>query len=292
MTWLLVGLTACKAPPDAPSGLDDSVKFLFRDFYGDDATIGAGLTGLLDWFEADGGELLDARADLGSVGAFSLTPLSTDVVAAVEVEGDPDPATASGVVSVSEMACAWEEAEALLVRPDQDRVFEGDFDRYDRRYLTNRAAFEAATDAGEFDAQRDALDPSDLTDVEPGSLLLTENAAASTELGVTVPFDLVLHFRHGRYEIQGEDAEAFLILGYFPHEAVSDGGDTRMVQNYSIEVNVARGKKTLRVFANWTELDSSILASDSPLVLTSAVNKSQDSAARVSNLCAGEESIE
>ncbi len=292
MPFWILAMTACKAPPDAPSGLDESVKFLYRDFYADDATVGAGLTGLLDWFDEDGGELLDARADLDSVGAFSLTPLSADVVASVDVEGRPDPATASGVVSVSEMACRWDEAEALLVRPDQDRVFAGDFDSYERTYATDREAFEAATDAGVFEAQKDALDLADLSSVDPGSLLLTENQASSTELGVTVPFDLVLHFRHGRYEIQGEEAEAFLILGYFPREAVSDGGETRMVQNYSIEVNVARGKKTLRVFGNWTELDSSILASDSPLVLTSAVNKSQDSAERVSKICAGDETIE
>lgn len=283
----LVSLFACRRPPEAPAGLDDSARYLYRNFYADDETISAGLTGLMDWYDQDGDELLGEKADLESVGAFSLTELDEADIAQIPMEGSPDPAQAYGVVALAEMACRWDEAEALLVRSDQDVVFDGSFDTYGRTYETARASFEAATASGDFEAVKDAIDPTAFAEVDPATVLLTRNAVQTTEFGVTIPFELFLHFRHGVYTIQGEEAEAFLILGYVPRKATSEGGDNSLVQNYSIEVNAARGGKTLRVFANWNELESSLVSSDSALVLSSAVNKAQDSAQRLSEICAG-----
>jgi len=283
-------LAGCTAPPDAPEGLDDSVKHLYRGVYGSAEEVGAGLTGLMNWFDKDGGELLDATADLDSVGAFSLSALGPQDVAHVALEDDPDPGLASGVVSLAEMRCSWDEAERWLVRRDQDVVFEGDFDSYSRTYDTSRATFEDASDNETFAPIEETLTDATLTD-SPSTILLTTNDAASTEIGVTIPFELALHFRHGIWEVQGEEVAGMMILGYFPRRAESDGGANAIEQNYSIDINLARGKgKTLRVFGNWTEL-TSLFDSDSAVVLTTAVNKAQASAERLSQICAGDVTV-
>jgi hypothetical protein len=283
---LLLSLMACRHLAEAPSGLEDSLHFLYREFYADDETLGAGLTGLLDWVEQDGDELLGERADLENVGAFQLGSLARSDLARTPVQGDPDPALAGGVVSVASMACDWKRAEALLVRGDQDVVFEGTWDTYARDYQTARSEFEDARDAEIEPVKEEILDEELLA--KPTALLVTQNAVQTTELTVTLDFDLVLHFRHGRWEVQGEEREALLILGFVPEPSFTDGGKTGIAQSYSIDVNVAQGGETLRVFGAWSELVSTFLQSDSPLILSSAVNKAQDTAERLSDICAGE----
>ncbi len=50
--WLILGiaLTGCKAPPEAPEGLDESTRYMVRNFYTGDATFEAGIHGFVDWF--------------------------------------------------------------------------------------------------------------------------------------------------------------------------------------------------------------------------------------------------
>ena len=60
----------------------------FREFDADDATFSAGLTGFMRWFEADGDELLDQRADLDNAGAFSLEPLVMDDIEELPLPDD------------------------------------------------------------------------------------------------------------------------------------------------------------------------------------------------------------
>src|SRR5687768_3545923 len=104
----LLALGGCRHLTEAPSGLEDSLRFLYREFYADDDTVAAGLTGLLDWIDRDGAEMLGGRADLENVGAFELGPLDRSDLARTPVEEDPDPTGAPGVVSIASMACRWE----------------------------------------------------------------------------------------------------------------------------------------------------------------------------------------
>jgi hypothetical protein len=290
--FIFLTLTGCKAPPPAPEGLDDSVQFILQEFYADDLTVGAGLTGLVDWIESEGEELLGKDADLESAGAFSLANLAASDVSHLDMTWDGvEPADARGVVALAEMNCNWTVAEDLLIRPDQDVVFEGDFDSYDRSFIGDKATYLAASSDEKFDSVKDLYDPTsaefDANDYAD-TLLITENEVQSTELGVTIPFDLHLHFRHGIFEIQGEEAPASMIIGFVPEPASAEGGKNSMIQNYSVEVNLDRGDKTLRVFANWTQIESPFVDTESPLVAVSAVNKAQKSAQRLSEICAGE----
>ena len=64
-----------------------------------------------------------------------------------------------------------------------------------------------------------------------------------------------------------------------------------MQQSYSIEVDIDRDGRTLRMLATWVEIRSIWVDSDSAAVASSAVNKSQDSAERLSGICAGDITI-
>jgi hypothetical protein len=281
----------CKRPPPAPEGLDESARYVLREFYADDLTVGAGLTGFMDWFDADGVELLDQNASLDNVGAFSLGDLSWEDVGHLPLDEDGrDPANASGVVSVAEIRCDWTETEALYARSDQDAVFEGDYDFYERTYESSRAEFEDATASLDFPDVSEPIDAfqGSLGEVER-ALLLTRNDVTQSTAGITISTDLMLHLRHGVYEVQGEDTAVSMVFGFTPAAATGESGSSTLYQSYSVVINVDRGNgKTLRMFALWTELDTLLVGSDSALVLSAAVNKSQDAAERLSAVCEGE----
>lgn len=289
MWWIV--LAGCRTPPPAPEGLTDSLRYLLRNFHEDDDTVAAGLSGLLHWFETDGDALLDAKADVDNVGAFTLEDLQRSDVARFDVEGSPNPADAPGVVSVGEMGCPLARTQELLVRGDQDVVFGSPWQAYDRTFVTPRGAFEAAA----LDALAPIRDPIPEEDLEshPDALLWTTNVVDSAKLGFTMRFDLDLRFRHGTYALEdGEPVEALLAAGFFPHAAEADSGGHAIRQSWSIEADVARpGGRTLRVFGVWSELDSALLAADSPMVLATGVNESQATAERMTQICAGDRTI-
>jgi hypothetical protein len=283
---LLFGLVACKRPPEAPAGLTESLTFLLREFQADDDTVGAGLTGVMNWFDEDGAELLDAEADLDSVGAFQLDALTPGDVERLPVDGEPDVALAPGVVSVAEMPCRLARAQELLLRADQDVVFEGTWRSYDRTFVTPRAPWEDAP-LDEVGGVREDIVEDDLG-AHPDALLATTNAVVAKDFGMEIGFDLDLRLRHGRFAVQGEPTEALLILSFLPRPS-TEVRDSAIVQSWSIEMDLARaGGRTLRVFGAWSQLESPFLAADSAMVLTTGVNEAQQTAERMSSICAGE----
>lgn len=279
----------CKRPPVAPEGLDASARALVRTFYEDDATVGATLTGLTNWVDGDGAELLGEGATLDNVGSFQLADLAEEDVAALELEGARDLTAAAGVVALGEMGCRWQDVEALYVRGDQDVVFEGDFDAYVRSFESSRDAYEKATASSTFSEVDAPLEPmgADQEDV----LLRTRNDVTQTLIGITIRADLVLHLRHGIFEIQGEERAASLVLGYVPKESPGDDGTNSLVQSYTAVALIEQGDRTLRLFAIWNQLDSPWVQPDSATVLSASVNKAQDAAERLTEICSGETSI-
>jgi len=268
---------------------------MIREFYKDDATIGAGLTGLLDWYDTEGFELLNQGATADDEGeAFQLEDITpADIVSMPPFDDGRDLSLANGIVSISEMNCSWEESEGYLVRSDQDVVFD-DFDNYSRTFETSRSSFETATSSLTFPTIDQELvgvssGETALTSEQTGGLLLTSNQVTSSELGVSLDYPLVLHFRHGIYTVQEQPVPVMVILSWLP-EAVdsTSGSDTTFHQSYSIEVNYGIDDKTLRIFAVWTYVESSALGQDSALWSIGAVNKSRDAAVRLSEICAGD----
>jgi len=290
--------TACQPPPPAPEGLQDSLTYLFRSFFAEDKVVGAGLTGFLDWFDAEGDELLGQKADMENVGEFTLGTLSEAEVGILPIEGEVVLEYAPGTVALSELACPWVEVERYLVRSDQDVVF-GEFDSYERSFLTSREDFEGAADGQDFAALDEPLaepyaepwgsaaEDAALTT----SLLYTDNQASSSEVGVTMDFELLLVLRHGLFDVQGEETLAFLILTWMPQRAVSEGGDNSIEQSYSLELDIARpAANTLRLMASWIQVEGTF-DHDSDMVKVVGVNKNLDASERLMDICTGEEDL-
>ncbi len=294
---LSLGLVwGCTPPPPAPEGLNNAVRFMLREFYEDDATIGAGLTGLKNWYDSEGYSLLGEGANANDgPDAFQLEDIDTDDIDMLHIPDDGrDLDAVSGVVSLSDMACNWQEAEALLVRPDQDVVFAGDFDSYDRSYISSRSDYEAATESEVFpsvvaplpDLFESGADLGGLT----GAILVTESDVQSTEFTFTLNYQLKLHFRHGNYTVQEEQVPVFIILAVLPEPAAD--GPRHFSQSYSVEVNYGLGDRTLRIFGVWSQVYSDDIPLDEDLLDITAVNKSQNAAARLSGICDGSIPIE
>jgi len=285
MRWLpvILMLVACKRPPETPSGLDQSLRHLFSAFYGADEDVAAGLSGLLDWYESEGGELLGKSANLDNIGSFELDPLRDQDVEAFSPRPKGDPAIASGVIAVAELPCRWKKADELLTRPDQAEVFT-DFDYYDRSYVSNRKAYDSARKDDVFEVVKDAFSADEFP---PEALMVTENETSGTEMGVTIPFDLHMHARHGLYDVLGEEARAGLYVTWMPKRAEAEGGANSMEQSYTFEVDLEHNGDTLWVYASWAEVQTSVFESDSAILMATSANKAQGTAKRMADICEG-----
>jgi hypothetical protein len=306
---LLVLAIACKPPPDAPQGLDDSTAFMMREFYKDDASFQAGVQGFMQWYEDEGYLLVGESATTSNTDSFSVGELSVDDVAhlplseeilldsSTDTWGPRDLSNSKGVVSLAMMDCTWEESEQYLLRPDQDSVFIDDWESYDRTYTTSHDAYEAATISGEFEEVTEETDvfaaDFDGTLVDSTQLLTTNQvdptAVLFVDLGV---YEMNLDFRHGQYEVGDDTIGLFAITSYQKDAVWDEAGENGLIQTYSVEINAQQGDQTLRMLAVWAEPVGAGLSPDDPLVLNFAVNKSLDSSNRLSAVCAGEESVD
>lgn len=293
MLPLTLLLFACQRPPPAPEGLDESARYMLREFYGDDDTVAAGLTGYLAWFEAEGEALVGVTATSDTIEGWTLADITADDIAHLPMpDDDRDLAAANGVVGLGLTDCPLETQVALLVRSDQDVVFEGSFDAYEREYLSDRDTFEAANASGELPTTdepvpvgEDGADATGLEDV----LLRTDNRPTATAIGVTIAYHLPMDWRQGVYDVHGEPVRAAIAVSWVPEVAVGDNGRTTLVQQYGVDVNVARDDgRTLRLFASWLEVQDGPVDNDSPLIPTAQVNQMGDAAKRLSDICNGD----
>lgn len=305
LSAVALGATAlaagCKPPPPpAPEGLDESARYMIREFYRDDAYFGAGIQGFMGWFEDEGYTLVGETANAENTDSFTVNDLvQSDIehLALAELEGGRDVTTAAGVVSLAEMDCSWKESEALLTRADQDTVFDGTWEGYSREYQTSRPAFEGAFEPEDFsdvavDLER-FTEGFDMTPYET-SILLTRNFPdPASLLGVNIPeYEMFLDLRHGYYDIDGVPTPVLAIMTFTVDETYGPNGDNGLRQSYSIEINVARPEdKTLRMLAVWAEPVSSIADPDDPFVLNYAVNTSLAASDRMTEVCTGAATI-
>ncbi|GEM_PF-859569 len=296
----VVLFTGCEPLPVAPEGLDEASSFVFREFFSDDATFEVGIQGFMDWFVNGGGQELTGLAPGGEeeepVDSFVVADLDPEDVVNYPYNGERTLGDALGVVSVAEMDCTWRTAETFLVRPDQDVVFAEAWEGYDRTYTSSRERFEGGHDAG-YAALQDTVDPFDEGfDAEPyeSTLLFTQNQANPVSaFGVDLDaYPLFLDFRHGSYEVDGEELGAFVIATHI-RDPVVNGAGNGIAQTYSIEINVERpDNKTVRMLTVWAQtLTEGITISDE-LARQAAVRKALESSNALSEACAAVDQVE
>ncbi len=311
LTLALTGtLLGCKPPPPAPEGLDASTSYMVEHFYDSDPLFQAGVQGFMGWYADEGYLLVGQGADGSNTDSYTVGELSDANVANLPLEptlllngeeditGPRDMSRAKGVVSLAEMDCDWIETESYLIRPDQDAVFNGDWEAYDREYLTDKDTFQGASSEGVFDPIEEALDPfADDFDASlyERSILFTKNQADPDKVLTAdmEPYELRLDLRHGIYEVEDEEIGAMAILTFNRDAVWDEEGKNGLIQAFSIELNVQQDNdKTLRMLAVWAEPYGAGLEPDDPLVLNYAVNKSLGASERLSKICSGEEEIE
>lgn len=302
---LALSALACKPPPPAPEGLDESARYMVREFFSDDPTFQAGIQGFMAWYEAEGKDLTGIAVDVENSGAFTVGDLVADDVAdlpldteiAVQMDGDTpvmgtrDVATAAGTVSIAEMECSVKEAEALLARADQDNVFPLDWEGYTRTFNNDPDTYTAGWDAG-FEKINEVITPYDGAfsfDTFPNTLLFTDNiidpTAVLTANIEAYPMDLV--FRHGVFDVDGREAEAVMVLTFTRAAAWGSSGANGLIQSFSSEINIAtEDGRTIRMLTVWAEPRG--IDPDSPIATSFAVNKARDSSDCMSKLCSGE----
>jgi len=287
-------LSACQPPPPAPEGLNESSRFMIREFYADDATFQAGLQGYLAWFKDEGAELIELDNTVDNVGEFQLESLQPEDVEGLPLNHGHDVDVAAGVVSLAVMNCPIRESEALLMRADQDTLFE-DWEGYERAYVTSRDAYSNGWDSG-FDAIATGQDPfADGFDGAPfaSTLMQTDNIVDPSPVplvGDFEPYPMHLDFRHGTFDIDGEATEIFTILTFITDSATNPAGTNSLNQSYSVEVNATWDNgTTLRTLAVWIEgrADGLDVDPDDPLILNSALNKSKKASQRMTDICEG-----
>jgi len=311
LPFVVIAASACTPPPPAPEGLDGASSYLVEEFWADDPTFQAGIQGFMNWFDDEGKDLVGEQATIENSDTFSVSALSEanvqhlplDAEIVNDIEGDEEIrgprviGNAAGVVSLAQMDCGIEETLQYLIRPDQDEVFAGDWEGYERTYVPDadaRAVHEQAMADRTFTPIRERIDPF-AADFDPSeyldTLLFTDNIADPTQVLVAnLPgYDLNLDFRQGVYELSdGTEAAAFAIITYNPAAVWGPAGNNALVQSYSIELNIERDGGTLRMLAVWAEPKGSGIEPDSALARNYAVNKSLKSSNRVSAICAGE----
>jgi hypothetical protein len=255
-------------------------------FYGDDATIGAGLTGLMNWYD-DEGSALDGETpeiDTGEAQDYQLSPLAPEDLAPTQSSTSERPLDGmSGVMAVGTVGCTFAQAEGLGGRGDQDVVFEGEWAHYARTWETDRASYEAST-VGEIPPITEPIDPNvvDFSDTS-ASLMLTSNDVGTSEFGVALDYTLNLHFRHGTFQVQGESRKATLVLTWQPESTTGAGGNNSLHQTLGIDALVEVEGGVRRFAATWNDIESAATGSD--LLVRLQVNRINRFAERMTALC-------
>ncbi|MCO4771548.1 MAG: hypothetical protein KDA24_16060 [Deltaproteobacteria bacterium] len=282
-------LPACQAPaPDAPEGAEEGTRFLMSSFYADDATIGAGLTGLMNWYDDEGSAIEGDTPGIeeGEAQDWTLAPLTADDLAPTQVSTTDRPLDSMpGFIGVGTVLCTFEEAEALGGRADQDVVYDGEWAHYARTFESARADYDAAT-AGTIPGLPDGVDPlvDDLS-ATAHSLMTTSNALGTLEVGVALDYTLNLHFRHGVFDIQGEERRATLILTWQPDPTTGEGGNNSLHQTFAIDALVEVDGGVRRFAATWNDVESAVSAPTVVARLT--INRINDFAERMTEICTG-----
>lgn len=231
---LLAGvlLAGCNVEP-APEDLDTLMTYFFDNFQeGDDAQLAEAVR---NFEAAAGGAALEdiQQGEMSRLGPY-----------AAELAGfDEDPANAAGVYIISPLDCTLDQLGPILTHLNQDLLYAGVYDEYERRYVGDPAAW--------LTGGADRLD--------------WEVTYTTTALRVTYVAQLKEELR--RVPDQGEDDSPY---GAFvmsqrrmsPQAEIVDG-DARFDQDYKAELyyEVSPGK-VVHLHAMWREIELAGLSTE------------------------------
>jgi hypothetical protein len=133
LPWLLVTSSACRKIEPVPEELDALVHYLWAEMAsGEDEQILAAVDNLATAVDAD---TLDEAILEGEV-----SDLTADEIAFID-RSDADPADATGLLLADRVACSQRGFERIIAHPDQDELYVGVYDSYERYEMTSKKDF-------------------------------------------------------------------------------------------------------------------------------------------------------
>jgi hypothetical protein len=231
MLWML----ACKGVDPAPAELDDLFHWFWEGYDTADEETFAG--GLVNLNAAIGGDTFTEPTD------GELTRLSAEEAALVGVTEDPQEAV--GLYLLNAFECEWDTLREVLSHPDQDTLYEGTYERYDRTFdeATPREEWLSRsiprTDYG-YEYDSDVLG-TQMTVVARGAFRTI--AAVDEEVSP-----------YGEFLVQ---------RSYMPEPATfEEGSDKSQDQDYQLEIYWENAGKILHAYGLWREADYGFASSE------------------------------
>ncbi len=256
---MLLG-AGCRNVEPAPEDLDGLAHWYLDTFW--EAEASAVIEATQQYDAAAGGRV--AASD-GAWERGSLTDLTPDEILPLDFDGDaPDPALAAGFYLLDAFDCTLPALDDVLIALNQDELYEGWYEAYDRTYTTDEAVYLS----GETDLVRWHID--------------IENKLLNT------PFDERLHGAL-RYH-QAESGEAAIVqLTWMPTPAVFEQGDKVFAQDYQIEVYYeASPGRVSHLYGLWREVQAAGFTAESDAFVNTVLNNLEDWDETTGQLCRGE----
>ena len=127
----LAGSIGCRKIDPAPEDFDALLHYFWQKANeGSDAEIAEGVRNL---HEAIGGDTLDGPQD------GTLSRLTNEETAFIELDATPD--TAAGIYLLNPYQCSFDDLTTIVTHLDQQLLYPGVYDGYERDYTTSREAF-------------------------------------------------------------------------------------------------------------------------------------------------------
>lgn len=258
---LLFPLLACTAAKPVPEDLDGLAHWFWQNYEaGTDEELAEATVAL---HAAVGGESLEG-AETGG-----LTDLGADEVALVELVTDPDPAAARGLVLINLIPCTLEVLEPILYALEQDALYEGVYDRYERVYTSDLDAY-VVREAPHLGWQ------SDITATIMGATY-TERVLGGLRWSPAVD------------GVSGAWGPVLLGRAWLPEPATFESGGKSFDQDYQLEVYWERAPgEVVHFYAVWRQGDYGAgLTTDSDAVAGILLDGLEDWDQDTATLCAG-----
>ncbi|MBW2257952.1 MAG: hypothetical protein JRI25_25585 [Deltaproteobacteria bacterium] len=251
-------LAACRGVDPAPEDLDALMHYLWERFEeGEDLEIHEGVVNLHD--AVDGATLEDAWDG-------ALTPLTPEQAALVGVD-DRDPADAPGFVLVHPILCDLDHLDDILAHPDQDELYTGVYDAYQRTWTSDWDAYaDGEVDILTWDLEYEAsVLGSSYTGTAKGMLRRVRGIDEEVS-----PFGTVL-----------------LARAHMPVPVAFERGNKSMDQDYQLEIYYDRAdEEIVHTYGMWREADfGSGFTSESEVVQRLLLNGLEDWDHTTDDLC-------
>jgi hypothetical protein len=256
---IAVALAGCKAVEPAPEDLDGLFHWFWANFdAASDLEILQGVANAHAAMDVESVVVLEGVD--GSLSAFTREEM--DVVAARE---DADPEELAGLYLVNAFACDIERLEEIVISVDQMNLYDGAYDSYERRYLSDIDAYEARDE----------------------TVLTFESDIEATLLGNTYTQSVDGTARW--VAADGDAAFGPVIMARYvlPEPAVFENDDSFFTQDYQVELYYERAPgEVAHLYGIWRNMGFGNASTQDESIARLVLNGLADWDERTAELCA------